>query len=187
MAKHDDTNEEVEDLEETRVPQSLEGLIEKQRTRMLTAFTLLGCTKVAMNHDESAIKDQHDYGTMIQLASGLIHKAADQLDSRYLGAFYEELASVAQMRQFKGTPHSEMTIEVMGSRWPLLAVDTSVCQCGPVTDGISFSHYRPSSLEQWEGCWVISFSDLEAIYQSALAKRGRTTVQKGSSTGDAAS
>lgn len=179
MAKRDCTNEEVEDLEETRMPRSLEDLIERQRTRMLKACTLLGCTKVAMNNDESAIKDEHDYGTMIQLARGMIHKAADQLDSHYLAAFYEELATIAKMREIKSTPHGEMTIKVMGSRWPLLAVDTSVSQCGPVTDGISLSHYRPSSLGDWEGCWVISFSDLEAIYQSALAKRGRAPVQSG--------
>lgn len=187
MIERDCTNQEVDDLENKRVPQSLEELIETQRTRMHTALTLLGCTKAAMENEESAIKVKHDYGTMIELAWGMTHKASEQLDSRYLRAFYDELATIANMRQIKSTPRGEMTIEVMGGRWPLLAVDTNVCQCGTVTDGISLSHYRPSSVGDWDACWVISFSDLEAIYQSALAKRGRAPVQNGTSKGDAAS
>lgn len=68
-----------------------------------------------------------------------------------------------------------LTIATAGHRQPLLTINTGTAQCGDISDGVSLVHHSGISAEGWlvdsDGWWVMSFADLDAIYQSAVAKR----------------
>lgn len=71
--------------------QSLEAIIEEERTRLMTAGTVLGCTSVAIENDRSADRHAFYYADVIDVARKMILQATDRLDSVYLEAFYEQL------------------------------------------------------------------------------------------------
>lgn len=175
MATHDSTTEEPKDRDSDS-PTTLEDIIEEERTRLLTAGTVLGCTAVAVENDRSADRHAFYYADAIGLARKMILETTDRLDSVCLEAFYEQLRRARRDRsQIKGDALHGMTIATWGYREPLLTIDTGVHQCGDISDGISLVHHTGTSAEGWlvnsEGWWVMSFADLEAIYQSAVAKR----------------
>lgn len=64
---------------------------------------------------------------------------------------------------------NEMTFETAGNRYPLLTVSTGVSCCGPVRDGVSLREHGSEGDNR--GSWVLAFSDLEAWYLAAKAKR----------------
>lgn len=175
MATHDSTTEEPKD----RTPNSratLEDLIEEERTRLLTAGTVLGCTSVAIANDRSADHHAFYYAHAIELARKMILQTTDRLDSVCLETFYEQLRRARRdLSQIQGDARHGMTIATWGYRQPLLTIDTGVHQCGDIADGISLVHHSGTSAEgclvSSEGWWVMSFADLEAIYKSAVAKR----------------
>jgi hypothetical protein len=90
MATRDSTTDEAIYLNSD--PPSLRDIIEEERTRLQTALTVLGCTKVAINNDQSADEHQFFYGDMIELARQMIDATTDRLDSVYLRGFYDQLA-----------------------------------------------------------------------------------------------
>ena len=92
MATRDSTTDEVNYLN-SDPPSSLREIIEEERTRLQTALTILGCTKVAINNDQRADAHQFCYGDMIELARQMIDETTDRLDSVYLRRFYAQLAS----------------------------------------------------------------------------------------------
>lgn len=71
-----------------------------------------------------------------------------------------------------------LTIATCGHTQPLLTIDTGAHKCGDIADAVSLAHHSGISAEgrlvNSDGWWVMSFADLEAIYQSAVAKRGVT-------------
>jgi len=176
--------------EEQNPPPTLSDIIEAERTRLLTAGTLLGCTAVAINNDQSVDGHQFDYGDMIELAREMIDETANRLDSTYMREFYDQLGRARSEFVIKGDRYHGMTIRVHGHTYPLLTINTSVCECGDIKDGISLVHHTESSPEDWmknsEGWWVMALADLEAIYHSALAKRVRETMQGMPGEGDSA-
>lgn len=90
MATQDSTPEVPKD----RVPDApatLEHLIEEERTRLLTAGTVLGCTSVAIENDRSADHHAFFYAHAIELARTMILQTTDRLDAVRLGTFYEQL------------------------------------------------------------------------------------------------
>ena len=92
MATRDSTTDEVNYLN-SDPPCSLRDIIEDERTRLQTALTILGCTKVAINNDQRADGHQFCYGDMIELAWQMIDQTTNNLDSAYLRSFYDQLAS----------------------------------------------------------------------------------------------
>ena len=68
-----------------------------------------------------------------------------------------------------------MTIAIWGHPRPLLTINTGTAHCGDISDGICLVHHSGISAEgglvDSDGWWVMSFADLDAIYQSAVAKR----------------
>ncbi|MBM0105877.1 hypothetical protein JM946_14190 [Steroidobacter sp. S1-65] len=92
MAKRDSTTDEAKHLN-SDPPSSLRDIIEQERTRLQTALTVLGCTKVSINNDQCADGHQFMYGDMIELARQMIDETTDQLDLVYLRGFYDQLAS----------------------------------------------------------------------------------------------
>ena len=175
MATHDSTTEEPKDRNPDS-PTSLEDLIEDERTRLLSAGTVLGCTAVAIENDRSAERHAFYYAGAIELARKMILEATDRLDSVCLGTFYEQLRKARRdLSQIEGDALHGMTVAICGHTQPLLTIDTGVHQCGDITDGISLAHHSGTTAQGWlvnsEGWWVMSFADLEAIYKSAVAKR----------------
>jgi hypothetical protein len=174
MATDDSTTEEPKDSNPDS-PTTLEDIIEEERIRLLTAGTVLGCASVAVENDRSV--DRHPfYADAIELARKMILETTDRLDSVCLEAFYEQLRRARRdLSQIEGDALHGMTIATCGHTQPLLTIDTGVHQCGDIADGISVVHHSGTSAEGWlvksEGWWVMSFADLEAIYQSAVAKR----------------
>lgn len=157
-------------------PTTLEGIIEEERTRLLTAGTVLGCAAVAIENDRSADRHAFYYADVIELARNMIRQTTDRLDSVYLEAFYEQLRKARRdLSQIEADALSGMTIATAGHRQPLLTINTGTAQCGDISDGVSLVHHSGISAEGWlvnsEGWWVMSYVDLEAIYQSAVAKR----------------
>lgn len=65
-------------------------------------------------------------------------------------------------------PHV-MTIKTGGHGSPLLTIDSRESLIGDITDGVGFRHHSKDSGA--DSSWVMSFSDLEAIYKFALAER----------------
>ena len=171
----DSTTEEPQDRNSDS-PTTLEDIIEEERTRLLTAGTVLGCTSVAIENDGSADRHAFYYADVIEVARKMILQTTDRLDSVYLRAFYEQLRKARRdLSQIEGDVLHGMTITTCGHTLPLLTIDTGAHQCGDISDGISLVHHSGTSAEGWlvnsDGWWVMSFADLEAIYQSAVAKR----------------
>lgn len=176
MATNDSMTEEPKDRTPDS-PTTLEELIEEERTWLLTAGTVLGCTSGAIENDRSADHHAFYYAHAIELARRMILQATDRLDAVRLETFYEQLRRARRdLSQIQGDARQGMTIATWGYREPLLTIDTGVHQCGDIADGICLVHHSGTSAEGWlvnsEGWWVMSFSDLEAIYKSAVAKRG---------------
>lgn len=72
-------------------------------------------------------------------------------------------------------PHV-MTIKTAGHGSPLLTIDSRESLIGDITDGVGFRHHSKDSGA--DSSWVMSFSDLEAVYKFALAERtGRNNDQ----------
>jgi hypothetical protein len=90
MAKHDSTTDESPDLNSDS-PTTLEDLIEEERTQLMSAFAVLGCTSVAIENDPSADRHAFYYAHVIELARKIIDETINRLDSVYLRTFYEEL------------------------------------------------------------------------------------------------
>ena len=175
MATQDSTTEEPND-ESSDSPTTLEDIIEEERTRLLTAGTVLGCTAVAVENDRSVHRHAFYYADAIEVARKMILQATDHLDSVCLLAFYEQLRRARRdLSRIKGDAKNGMTIATCGHTQPLLTINTGVHQCGDIADGISLAHHSGTSAEGWlvnlEGWWVMSYADLEAIYKSAVAKR----------------
>ena len=170
----DSTTEEAQDSPDS--PTTLEDIIEEERTRLLTAGTVLGCASVAIENDRSADRHAFYYADVIEVARKMILQTTDRLDSVCLEAFYEQLRKARRdLSKIKGDAVHGMTIATCGHTQPLLTIDTGAHQCGDISDGISLVHHSGTSAEGWlvnsDGWWVVSFADLEAIYQSAVAKR----------------
>jgi hypothetical protein len=170
----DPTTEEPQDSPDS--PTTLEDIIEEERTRLMVADAVLGCTSVAISNDQSADDHAFVYADVIDLARKMIHQTTERLDSAYLRAFYEQLRKARRdLSQIEADALSGMTIATAGHRQPLLTISTGTAQCGDISDGVSLVHHSGISAEGWlvnsEGWWVMSFADLEAIYQSAVAKR----------------
>lgn len=170
----DSTSEEAQDSPDS--PTTLENIIEEERTRLLTAGTVLGCASVAIENDRSADRHAFYYADVIELARNMILQTSNRLDSVCLEAFYEQLRKARRdLSQIEADALSGMTIATAGHRQPLLTINTGTAQCGDISDGVALVHHSGISAEGWlvnsEGWWVMSFVDLEAIYQSAVAKR----------------
>lgn len=166
--------EEAQDSPDS--PTTLQDIIEEERTRLLTAGTVLGCASVAIENDRSADRHAFYYADAIDLARKMILQTTDRLDSVCLEAFYEQLRKARRdLSQIEADALSGMTIATAGHRQPLLTINTGTAECGDISDGVSLVHHSGISAEGWlvnsEGWWVMSFADLEAIYQSAVAKR----------------
>ena len=58
-------------------------------------------------------------------------------------------------------------VDVAGHEYPLLRFGPK-SRCGEIEDGVSFSH---AGNKDAEGGWVISFADLEAMYNFAKSWR----------------
>ena len=127
---------------------------------------------------------------MIELAREMVDETANRLDSTYMREFYDQLGRAHSEFVIKGDRYHGMTIRVHGHTYPLLTINTSICECGDIKDGISLVHHTESSPEDWmknsEGWWVMALADLEAIYHSALAKRVRESMQGMPGDGDSA-
>lgn len=55
-----------------------------------------------------------------------------------------------------------------------LGFDPRPTSCGGITDGVSLSHQnceQPANRHQTDAGWVISFADLERMYEAAKAAR----------------
>jgi hypothetical protein len=170
----DSTTEEPQDSPDS--PTTLEDIIEEERTRLLTAGTVLGCASVAIENDRSADRHAFYYADVIELARSMILQTTVRLDSVCLESFYEQLRKARRdLSRIEADALSGMTIATAGHRQPLLTINTGTAQCGDISDGVSLVHHSGISAEGWlvnsEGWWVMSFADLEAIYQSAVAKR----------------
>ncbi len=170
----DSTTEEPQDSPDS--PTTLEDIIEEERTRLLTAGTVLGCASVAIENDRSADRHAFYYADVIEVARKMIIQTTDRLDSVYLRAFYEQLRKARRdLSQIEADALHGMTIAICGHPLPLLTINTGTAHCGDISDGICLVHHGGISVEGWlvdsDGWWVMSFADLEAIYQSAVAKR----------------
>ena len=136
----------------------------------------------------SADRHAFYYADAIEVARKMVLQTTDRLDSVCLEAFYEQLRKARRdLSEIKGDAAHGMTIATCGHTQPLLTIDTGVHQCGDISDGVSLVHHSGIVSEGWlvnsDGWWVMSFADLEAIYQSALAKRPRESMQEISSEG----
>lgn len=168
------TTEEPQDSPDS--PPTLEDIIEEQRTQLMTAEAVLGCTSAAIETDRSADQHAFFYPGVIEVAQKMISETINRLDSVCLKAFYEQLRKARRdLSQIEADAVSGMTIATCGHRQPLLTINTGTFQCGDISDGICLAHHSGTSAEGWlvnsEGWWVMSFADLEAIYQSAVARR----------------
>ena len=92
----DSTTEEPQDSPDS--PTTLEDIIEEERTRLMLARNVLGCTTVAINHDCSEDQSRFAYGDVIELACEMINETTDRLDSAYMRKFYDQL--VRTQREF---------------------------------------------------------------------------------------
>jgi len=75
---------------------------------------------------------------------------------------------------YEGPPHH--IIDVAGHNMSRLIVSTGRGRCGDIGDGVSMTHSKVDDPKSWsdcEGCWVISFEDLEAFYLAAKAYRDK--------------
>jgi hypothetical protein len=90
MATRDCTTDECQDLNPDP-PTALEDIIEAERTRLMLARNVLGCTIVAINHDRIVDESPFVYSDVIELAREMIDETTNCLDSAYLRTFYEEL------------------------------------------------------------------------------------------------
>lgn len=190
MATRDSTTEESLDRNSNRAT-LLEDIIEEERTRLMLARNVLGCTAVAINNDRVVDQSPFVYGDVIELTREMIDETTNRLDSAYLQEFYDQLERAQREFHIEGDRYHGMTIKVAGHTRPLLTVNTGICECGDIKDGISLAHHDETSPEDWiqksdGGGWVMAWADLEAIYQSALAKRARKSMQDIPNEGDAA-
>lgn len=66
----------------------------------------------------------------------------------------------------------DFVIELQGHAKPYLRVNTWSA-CGNIEDGIGFAHWGTKKFDgqKCEGGWVMSFEDLERIYEAAKARR----------------
>lgn len=90
MATSDSTIDECQDLNPDP-PTTLEDIIEEQRTQLMTAEAVLGCTSVAIESDRSADQHAFFYPGVIEVAQKMMHEAINRLDSVYLREFYDGL------------------------------------------------------------------------------------------------
>ena len=60
--------------------------------------------------------------------------------------------------------NKDLQVPVAGHSSDMLLVHPGVHHCGRIIDGVAFAHGR-------DGRWVISFADLERIYDAAKAQR----------------
>lgn len=97
MATRDSTTEESLERNSDRAT-TLEDIIEEERTRLMLARNVLGCTTVAINHDCSEDQSRFAYGDVIELACEMINETTDRLDSAYMRKFYDQL--VGTEREF---------------------------------------------------------------------------------------
>jgi hypothetical protein len=90
MATRDSTTEESLERNSDQAT-TLEDIIEEERTRLMLARNVLGCTTVAINNDCSEDQSRFAYGDVIELACELINRTTDRLDSAYMRKFYDQL------------------------------------------------------------------------------------------------
>lgn len=62
-----------------------------------------------------------------------------------------------------------LEFKVAGHTLPILRVNDLQVYCGHIKDGISLEHVSPRP--PGEGCWVLSFKDLERLYEAARDAR----------------
>jgi hypothetical protein len=119
MATLDSTTDESSDLTSDS-PTTLEEIIEEERTRLMTAGTVLGCTSVAIENDRSADGHAFYYADVIELARKMIDDAINRLDSVNLRAFYEQLRKARRdFSQIEAEAVRGMTIATCGHTRPL--------------------------------------------------------------------
>ena len=70
---------------------SLQDIIETERIRLMTARSVLGCARVALNNDDDSDVDPLEYADVVGLAREMIQEATVRLDSARLQRFYERM------------------------------------------------------------------------------------------------
>ena len=112
-------------------PTTLEDIIEEERTRLMVADAVLGCTSVAINNDQSADDHAFVYADVIDLARKMIHQTTERLDSAYLRAFYEQITKARRdLSQIDSDAAHGMTITIWGHPRPLLTRQAKVSALG---------------------------------------------------------
>jgi hypothetical protein len=71
-------------VEAAEVCDEIHEVIEDERSRLMTAESLLHCIAIAMNEDDGEHSRGPDYQTLVTLARDLIKQSIDQLDSMRL-------------------------------------------------------------------------------------------------------
>ena len=80
------------------------------------------------------------------------------------------------MSTFRKTDNG-YAVDTAGHPKDILLIELGPSSCGDIRDGISFAHAlvdNPKTWDDGEGCWLISFVDLEAIYLAAKARHEHT-------------
>jgi hypothetical protein len=62
------------------IPEPVEDLIEEERERLMRAHTVLDCTLMSMNDDDSMPTDGPHYPSLIEIARDLVNESIRQLD-----------------------------------------------------------------------------------------------------------
>jgi hypothetical protein len=108
MATRDSTTEESPERNSDRAT-TLEDIIEEERTRLMLARNVLGCTTVAINHDCSEDQSRFAYGDVIELACEMINQTTDRLDSAYMRKFYDQLVGTDREFHIEGDRYQPPT------------------------------------------------------------------------------
>lgn len=66
------------------IPEPVEDLIEEERERLMRAHSVLDCTLISMNEDDSMPTDGPHYPSLIEIARDLVDESIRQLDATNL-------------------------------------------------------------------------------------------------------
>ncbi len=70
---------------------SLKEIIEIERIRLMKAHSVLGCTSIALDHDDGTDHRHPDYAHVVDVVRDMIQETTVRLDGAYLGRFYERI------------------------------------------------------------------------------------------------
>lgn len=88
MARNDSTTDKDRDRNPNPPPR-LRAIIEGERIRLLKAYSVLGCTGIALDYDDGSDPRQPDYAHVVDVVRDMIQEVTARLDLANLAPFYE--------------------------------------------------------------------------------------------------